>query len=137
MKLTLLCAALVVANVAVTDSQVDVSPRLVQPSMSGRDIFRYYCASCHGTDGRGNGPVAAQLKTRPADLTKLAATNRGQFPLDRVQALVTQGRPGTPTHGTSDMPVWGPIFQSLDPLDKVARERIDNVLAYIMSIQKK
>ena len=66
---------------------IDISPTLVLPSMSGRDIFRYYCATCHGREGRGDGPVGAQLKTRPANLTRLAASNGGQFPLERVQGL--------------------------------------------------
>jgi mono/diheme cytochrome c family protein len=135
----LLYALLFVAGAAAPRANqfVDVTPTFVPPSMSGRDIFRYYCATCHGRDGRGNGPVASSLKTRPANLTKLAANNRGQFPLERVRAFVTQGRPDAPTHGSSDMPVWGPIFQSLDPSDKIAQARIDSVVAYINSIQAK
>ena len=115
---------------------VDVTPTFVQPSMSGRDIFRYYCATCHGRDARGSGPAASALKTRPANLTKLAANNHGVFPIERVKAFVTDGRPDSPAHGTSDMPVWGPIFQSLGPSD-MAQARIDNVVAYIGSIQMK
>jgi mono/diheme cytochrome c family protein len=105
--------------------------------MAGRDIFRYYCATCHGRDGRGNGPVAAELKAKPANLTGLAAENAGRFPLERVKAFVTHGRPGAPAHGSSEMPVWGPIFQSLDPSDAIAQARIESVVAYINSIQRK
>ena len=47
------------------------------------------------------------------------------------------GRPDAPTHGSSDMPVWGPIFQSLALSDTIAQARIDNVVAYINSIQVK
>jgi len=116
---------------------VDVTPTLVQPSISGRDTFRYYCASCHGRDARGNGPVARALTTRPANLTKLTAKNHGQFPVGRVKAFIGEGRPGLPAHGSPEMPVWGPVFQSLDPSDPVARARIDNVVAYLISIQAK
>jgi len=116
---------------------VDVTPTFVPPSMAGRDIFRYYCATCHGRDGRGNGPVAAELKAKPANLTGLAAENAGRFPLERVKAFVTHGRPGAPAHGSSEMPVWGPIFQSLDPSDAIAQARIESVVAYINSIQRK
>lgn len=139
MKMRLFGIALLFATAATAGEIqfVDVTPTFVQPSMSGRDTYRYYCASCHGRDARGNGPVAAALKTRPADLTKLAANNGGRFPLDRVKAFVTQGRPNLPAHGSSDMPVWGPIFQSLDPSDPIARARIDNVVAYLNSIQVK
>jgi mono/diheme cytochrome c family protein len=116
---------------------VDISPTLVLPSMSGRDIFRYYCATCHGSEGRGDGPVASQLKTRPANLTRLAAGNAGQFPLDRVRAFVTHGRTDAPSHGSPEMPIWGPIFKALDPSDPIARMRINNVVDYIQSIQSK
>jgi len=128
---------LLVATAATgAERQVDVTPTFVPPSMSGRDIFRYYCATCHGRDARGNGPVASELKRRPANLTMLAANNHGEFPIERVKTFVTQGRPDVPAHGRSDMPVWGPIFQSLDPSDTVARARIDNVVAYLKSIQR-
>jgi mono/diheme cytochrome c family protein len=132
------CAVVVAGGAsAAVERQVDVSTTFVPPSMAGRDSFRYYCATCHGRDGRGNGPVAAELKTRPADLTRLAAGNGGRFPLERVRSFVAAGRPEAPTHGSSDMPVWGPIFQVLDPSDKVAQARIDNLVMYIDSIQVK
>ena len=35
------------------------------------------------------------------------------------------------------MPVWGPIFQALDPQDRMNRIRIENVVAFIESIQTK
>ena len=135
----LLCAALLIAGAAAPSAtqRVSVSPRLVLPSMSGHDIYGYFCASCHGSGGRGDGPVASELKTRPADLTRLTAINGGQFPLQRVRGFVTHGRADAPTHGSPDMPVWGPIFQLLDPSDQVAQARIDNVVEYIRSIQSK
>ena len=74
-----LCAALLAGAPAVAAPQVDITPTLVLPSMSGREIFRYYCATCHGRDGRGNGPVAGELKVKPANLTRLAADNGGTY----------------------------------------------------------
>jgi mono/diheme cytochrome c family protein len=35
----------------------------------GAQLFLKHCTVCHGEDGRGNGPAARDLKTRPADLT--------------------------------------------------------------------
>ena len=39
---------------------------------SGEEMFDAYCAACHGKDGKGNGPAAAELKMPPPDLTTLA-----------------------------------------------------------------
>ena len=112
-------------------------PPLVIPSMSGGDLFRFYCASCHGRDGKGDGPVAAALNRRPPDLTSIARRNSGRFPTDRVERFVTGDREPSAAHGSADMPVWGPIFQALDPHDQMNRIRIENVVAFIESIQAK
>jgi mono/diheme cytochrome c family protein len=112
-------------------------PPLLIPSMSGGDIFRFYCASCHGREGKGDGPVASALNRRPPDLTTIASRNSGRFPTDRVERFVTGDREPIPAHGSADMPVWGPIFQALDPQDRMNRIRIENVVAFIESIQTK
>ena len=114
------------------------NPPLVISSMYGRDLFEFYCATCHGKDGTGHGPAAAALKTAPADLTRIAARSGGIFPTDRVKSLVTAaGVVLTSVHGSTDMPVWGPIFQALDPRDKVTAVRISNIVEYIESMQVK
>src|SRR6186997_2926705 len=64
------------------------TPTLTLESLTGRDSFDRYCASCHGVDGRGGGPVASVLKTRPPDLTTLARREGGTFPRERVAAFV-------------------------------------------------
>jgi mono/diheme cytochrome c family protein len=35
--------------------------------VKARDIFSERCATCHGADGNGDGPAAANLKPRPID----------------------------------------------------------------------
>ena len=105
--------------------------------MAGGDLFRFYCASCHGREGKGDGPVASALNRRPPDLTTIARRNGGRFPTDRVEGFVTGNREPTLAHGSADMPVWGPIFQALDPQDRMNRIRIENVVAFIESIQTK
>jgi mono/diheme cytochrome c family protein len=112
-------------------------PPLLIPSVSGGDLFRFYCASCHGREGRGDGPVASALNRRPADLTAIAKRNGGHFPTDRVERFVTGDRDPFSAHGSADMPVWGPIFQVLDPQDRMNRIRIENVVAFLESIQSK
>jgi len=111
------------------------NPPLIISSVSGRDLFEFYCASCHGRDGNGKGPVAPALRVPPPDLTRIAARNDGVFPKARIEALLTGDRNIPPAHGTSDMPVWGPIFSALDSNDRMNRVRIANIVDYIASIQ--
>jgi mono/diheme cytochrome c family protein len=109
---------------------------LVPESMRGEDLFRLYCATCHGRDGRGHGPVASSLKMAPSDLTQISARNNGLFPRARVEEALT-GRQDVAAHGSSDMPVWGPIFSGLDNSEARVRVRIANLVAYVESIQRK
>lgn len=103
-------------------------------SLTGKDTFDAYCATCHGRLGDGNGPVAPVLRQAPADLRRLT-TRYGSFPRDLLAQYVTgQGR-AIAAHGTDDMPVWGPVFRSLDPSDARVKVRIANVVDYLESIQ--
>lgn len=106
----------------------------------GRVAYRLYCASCHGQTAQGDGPVAAYLKTPPVDLTRLATGNDGKFPSDRVTARI-DGRDAeaVPSHGPSDMPVWGLSFQ--DPAkdtnqEAEAQARIADLVAFLETVQK-
>ncbi len=112
-------------------------PPLIAPSLYGRDIYQFYCSSCHGREGRGDGPVGAALKTPPSDLTKIAFKNGGVFPTKDVEALVTNGRPEVVAHGSSDMPIWGYTFRGLETDDALVKVRLENVVKYLESIQMK
>jgi mono/diheme cytochrome c family protein len=113
-------------------------PDLVIRSVAGRDLFNFYCASCHGIDGKGGGHVAPALKTRPPDLTVLTRQNGGTFPAAKVEEIIRgETRAPASAHGSSDMPVWGPIFRGLDSRQEVNDARIENLVKYIESIQAK
>ena len=59
-----------------------------------------------------DGPVASTLRTHRPDLTTLARRNGGAFPRDRVRGFIEgTGRP-LAAHGTTEMPVWGPMFRA-------------------------
>jgi mono/diheme cytochrome c family protein len=116
-----------------TDTKI---PSLLRPSLAGSDNFNAYCAPCHGRAGTGDGPVAPALTKRPADLTKLALRNDGVFPSRQVREFVTHGNPAIAAHGSSDMPIWGPTFRSLEPSDTLVATRIANIVAYLESIQQ-
>jgi mono/diheme cytochrome c family protein len=75
---------------------------------SGREMYLRYCASCHGVDGKGNGPVAPSLQQPPSDLTRLA--ERGRLD-ERYLMTVIDGRRLVRAHGPREMPVWGAVFQ--------------------------
>lgn len=111
--------------------------QLAIKSFVGQDLFEFYCANCHGRAGTGHGPVAATLKTKPADLTLIAVRNGGAFPRERIEKFIADGDRRTRAHGTPDMPIWGEIFRGLDPSDKRAALRIENLARYIESIQAK
>jgi hypothetical protein len=112
-------------------------PAFIIDSITGRDSFAFYCTPCHGRGGKGDGPVAVALKTAPPDLTTLARRNSGTFPRSEVISFVTGTGRTLTAHGPSDMPVWGPVFRSLDPSDTRAKVRIENVVAFIESLQIK
>jgi len=104
---------------------------------SGKKTYMEYCAACHGDDGKGVGPAASALKTPPSDLTTLAIRHAGKFPEDYVAEIVRFGKP-IQAHGSSDMPVWGPIFNTRDKFNELAvRRRIKNLCDYLATLQEK
>jgi mono/diheme cytochrome c family protein len=117
-------------------AQRPVTPPFVISSLSGGDLFQFYCATCHGHAGKGDGPVVQSLKKQPPDLTTIAARNGGHFPSEALLRFVAGDDRLVDAHGSREMPVWGPIFQSLEPHDRLTRIRIENVVAFIESLQK-
>ncbi|MCC7033208.1 MAG: c-type cytochrome [Acidobacteria bacterium] len=105
------------------------------PVEEGADMYRGYCAPCHGAKGIGDGPVAAALQTKPTDLTRLAAANQGQFPAQRV-AMVLDFGVMVPAHGSTDMPTWGSTFRVMGD-EATVRRRITALTRYLETIQKK
>jgi mono/diheme cytochrome c family protein len=105
--------------------------------ISGARLYTQYCAVCHGIDLKGRGPLATELKTPPADLTSLTQRHDGKFPDAYVQDVLRNGVK-KPAHGDSDMPVWGPLFESIRGTDpQLVNLRITNLVNYIKSMQGK
>jgi mono/diheme cytochrome c family protein len=107
------------------------SAPLIQ-SVEGVDLYRAYCSSCHGTNGKGDGPVARSLKVAPPDLTRL--TGKGQFPTERVRQTIL-GDAVVAAHGTREMPIWGPVFHQIEADVDRGNVRTENLLKYLQSIQ--
>lgn len=106
---------------------------------NGRQEYRIYCASCHGEQGKGNGPMADILTVAPADLTQLRRKNGGEFPFWRVYKII-DGRDIVRGHGARNMPVWGAEFLREEGGGYLDEDRvIGRILAlvyYLQSIQE-
>lgn len=90
------------------------APRQATPSdlgagdaEAGAVIYQSYCAVCHGSEGRGDGPLAAELPVVPADLAALSLGNGGVFPAERAMTQIF-GYPGKYHRGL--MPEFGPML---------------------------
>lgn len=103
-------------------------------SVEGVDLYRAYCASCHGKDGKGNGPAASALKATVPDLTTIARSNGGSFPVARMSRII-MGEGMIASHGSREMPVWGPIFHQIERDVDRGNVRLDNLVKYLESIQ--
>jgi mono/diheme cytochrome c family protein len=123
-----------------TTAQVS-SPPAPDPMLAevGAELFKSYCASCHGVDARGGGPVAPALITPPSDLSRIAARNGGVFPESSVTKMI-DGRFDLPAHGSREMPVWGTRLAEEIPSfatgEEVARGRIASLVEYLKSLQE-
>jgi mono/diheme cytochrome c family protein len=126
------CAALTVT--AYTRSRAANQTDNLIRSLKGSDLFRAYCVPCHGVAGKGGGPAAPALKAKVPDLTILAKKNGGVFPAERVRKTIT-GEDVIASHGSREMPIWGPIFHQVEEDVDRGNVRIENLVKYLESIQ--
>lgn len=105
-------------------------------SINGLDLYKEYCAVCHGIDGKGKGPAAVALKDPVPDLTLLEKTAKGKTYTISLENAITGKGKLIPAHGTVDMPIWGPAFNSIYG-EGGARARVNNLVTYIQSLQVK
>ena len=108
-------------------------------AMSGEDLYRRFCASCHGVEGRGDGPVAASLRVEVPDLTRTASRARDTDPRERVVRII-DGRYIVGAHGTRLMPVWGEDLARLEignpDAERSAQIIIGRLADYVSSLQR-
>jgi mono/diheme cytochrome c family protein len=117
--------------------QIKHVPVVSTSPASGEEMFKTYCAVCHGKDGKGKGPAAEALKSAPTNLTTLTQKNGGQFPADHV-ANTIRGDVNLPAHGTKDMPIWGNLFWNMSQGHaSEVQMRVANLTKYIESLQAK
>jgi mono/diheme cytochrome c family protein len=122
---------------AQTQPQIERVPAKSILSVEGNDSYVAYCAVCHGRDAKGAGPAAPALKATVPDLTTLARRSAGKFDAVAVRRLITgEDKVVNLSHGTSDMPIWGPVFRAMRS-DEVAAIRVKNLVTYLESVQQK
>ncbi len=120
-----------------------VTDVVADEELIGASEYSVSCLSCHGVEGKGDGPLAELLTVKPSDLTVIAKNNEGIFPLHQVFRVI-DGRHGVTGHGERDMPVWGARYMreyaqgcGLIGAEDVVRSRILELVYYIQSIQQK
>jgi mono/diheme cytochrome c family protein len=106
-------------------------------SVSGAYDYRVHCASCHGAEGKGDGPMVDNLRFHPPDLSQLSRRAGGSYPADRVQRVV-DGRAPLKGHGGTDMPIWGDAFKNAETGydDGSVRRKIQGIVQYVKQLQQ-
>ena len=140
-SLTLICAimlalaAFVATPVYAQTKQIKAENAKAGNTFKGDDLYRQFCAVCHGPDGKGNGPAASALKVKVTDLTQLSRQNNGKFPTLHVKNVLT-GVDSVVAHGNIDMPTWGDTFKSISANGASGEMRIDALLEYLQKMQR-
>lgn len=107
-------------------------------SMSGEQLYRRFCASCHGTQGRGDGPVAASFRVEVPDLTQTGTRMHGTDVRERIVRII-DGRYIIGAHGTRIMPVWGEDLARLEignpEAERASQIMIGRLADYVTGLQ--
>ncbi|MBP1642952.1 MAG: hypothetical protein H6Q03_1621 [Acidobacteria bacterium] len=110
----------------------------VYSAFNGQQSYKTLCMNCHGVEGRGDGYLVENLRVRPTDLTRIAESNGGVFPADRVRASI-DGREQIAGHGQREMPVWGDVlvWTEQDTAERQAqvKTKIGELVEFVRSIQ--
>ncbi len=131
--------AMVLAAVAAAWLAARASSAEEQRVGGGGELYKRYCAACHGLRGKGDGIVGTFLHPKPTDLTQMAKKAGGVFPFYETM-LVIDGRTTIRAHGDPDMPVWGEVFtaEATADLSRQAevRGKVMMIADYLRSLQE-
>ena len=128
------------AGLTLAASVLAAGMAMAQDSEHGQEYYAQYCATCHGVDGKGEGPLTQLMTTVVPDLTKLAEMNDGEFPMLQVIHVI-DGRTGLRAHG-GPMPVYGAIFKAESGDDSTyanvlySRGKVLSIAYYLEQIQE-
>jgi len=107
----------------------------------GRQLYLDACATCHGAEAGGDGPMTQILTLPVPDLTGLADRNDGVFPW-LVTVHMIDGRTGLHGHGGA-MPIFGALMRGdtvaadgPDGTPVMVSARVLALVDYLASIQR-
>lgn len=100
----------------------------------GKGLYLLRCASCHGVNGKGDGPTAAVLTHPSAGLTTISKHHGGTFPSAEVMPVIDGAHP-VPAHGPRHLPVWRKVCCT-ERSDSEARMQILALMRFLKSIQE-
>ena len=117
------------------------APAVAQEATEGRQLYLDACATCHGAEAAGDGPMRQILTLPVPDLTGLAARNGGEFPWLTIVHMI-DGRTGLHGHGGA-MPVFGALMRGdtvaadgPDGAPVLASARVFALVDYLATIQR-
>jgi mono/diheme cytochrome c family protein len=133
----LICGSLLLIPFAASFAQDQSKKIEITYSLDPKEMYKTWCATCHGLSGKGDGPAASALKKAPADLTQLSKKNGGKFPTERVRKYIDGTDASVAAHGSREMPVWGTEFQNIAGSSAAVTYRVTSLAAYLESLQAK
>jgi len=96
-------------------------PTWAQNQAEGKKLYLTYCSSCHGDDGKGDGPATQSLPVKPANHTAGAVMN--QLTDKFLMEIISKG--GSAVGKSPMMPAWGGQFKE---------NQLRDIVAYVRSI---
>ena len=126
---------LILVGIAAAGLAQTSTPRKLIASLDGKDLFVAYCASCHGMDAMGKGPVAAVLKVEVPNLRWIEKRRGGKFPVSELEKLILGEGDLRAAHGTREMPVWGPVFMRIEKDQDMGLVRVRRLVDYLKTLQ--
>ncbi len=116
----------------VAGKKLNRTPITYTDAVNGQQMYKQYCAACHGLDGKGMGPAVEYLRNAPPDLTTLKQRNHGKYPDLKVKCRLLFG--ANHEEGVLAMPEWSSRFRDLSP--NTIKLRAYNLTSYVESLQQ-
>lgn len=84
----------------------------------GKPIFQAKCVTCHGAEGKGDGPLGKDLKPPAGDFSSADSKKKSE---DELRGIIENGVPKT------SMVAWK---------KQLSESELQNVLAYVLTLRK-